>query len=134
MTFSLKEKISITVLLFLTYLIPTVPEWLHHSSGHFDIIIISAPIWLACFYIGPYWLHYKLSQFSFMRNLHVVLKGAVFVALMFVGAMLVNELHFMAFPHYRFTLSDQVTSAILGSILLFNDTALCDISTFTTGA
>ena len=113
MTFTLKEKISVTVLLFLTYFIPAVPDWLNHSLNHLEIIMISAPIWLLCFYIGPFWLHYWLMQYSFMNKLHVVMKGIVFVTLMFLGAMLVSKLHLLAFPHFRFTLAERLTSAVL---------------------
>lgn len=124
MTFTLKEKISITVLLFLTYLIPTVPEWFNHSSHHFEIVTISAPIWLICFYIGPFWLHYGLTQFSFVNKLHVVIKGALFVTLMFLGAVLVNELHLFATPYFQFTLAQQVTSAVLWGVFFFSMTQL----------
>lgn len=124
MTFTLKEKISVTVLLFLTYLIPAVPEWLNYSSVHFEIIAISAPIWLICFYIGPFWLHYGLTQLSFVNKLHVVIKGAIFIALMFLGAVLVNELHTLAHPYYRFTFAEQVTSAVLWGVFFFSMTQL----------
>lgn len=124
MTFTLKEKISVTVLLFLTYLIPAVPDWLNHSSNHLEIIMVSAPIWLLCFYIGPFWLHYWLMQYSFMNKLHVVMKGIVFVTLMFLGAMLVSELHILAFPYFRFTLAERVTSAVLWGVFFFSMTQL----------
>ncbi len=124
MTFTLKEKISVTVLLFLTYLIPAVPDWLNHSSNYFEIIMISAPIWLLCFYIGPFWLHYWLMQYSFANKLHVVMKGILFVTLMFLGAMLVNELHLLASPYFRFSLAEQVTSAVLWGVFFFSMTQL----------
>lgn len=124
MTFTLKEKISVTVLLFLTYFIPAVPEWLNHSLNHLEIIMISAPIWLLCFYIGPFWLHYWLMQYSFMNKLHVVMKGIVFVTLMFLGAMLVSKLHLLAFPHFRFTLAERLTSAVLWGVFFFSMTQL----------
>lgn len=124
MTFTLKEKISVTVLLFLTYLIPAVPDWLNHSSNHLEIIMISAPIWLLFFYIGPFWLHYWLMQYSFMNKLHVVMKGIVFVTLMFLGAVLVSELHLLAFPYFRFTLAERLTSAVLWGVFFFSMTQL----------
>lgn len=122
MTFTLKEKISVTVLLCLTYLIPTVPEWLSHSSHHFDIIVISAPIWLICFYLGPFWLHYGLNQFSFVNKLHVVVKGAIFIVLMLLGSFLVSQLHTIAYPQFQFTFAQQVTSAILWGVFFFSMT------------
>lgn len=124
MTFTLKEKISITVLLFLTYLIPAVPDWLNHSSNNVEIIMISAPIWLICFYIGPFWLHYWLTQYSVINKLHVVIKGFLFVTLMFLGAVLVNELHLLASPYFQFTLAEQLTSAILWGVFFFSMTQL----------
>lgn len=124
MTFTLKEKISVTVLLFLTYLIPAVPEWLNHSSHHFEMITISAPIWLICFYIGPFWLHYGLTKISFVNRLHVVIKGIIFIALMFLGAVLVNELHLLASPYFQFTFAEQVTSAVLWGVFFFSMTQL----------
>lgn len=124
MTFTLKEKISITVLLLLTYLIPTVPEWLSHSSHHFQIIAVSAPIWLICFYLGPFWLNYGLNKISFVNKLHVVIKGIIFVFLMLLGSVIVNELHTMAYPEFQFTLAQQVTSAVLWGVFFFSMTQL----------
>lgn len=124
MTFTLKEKISVTVLLCLTYLIPVVPEWLSHSSHHLEIIAVSAPIWLVCFYLGPFWLHYWLNQFSFISKLHVVARGAIFIALMLLGALLVTELHTIAYPQFQFTLAQQVTSAVLWGVFFFSMTQL----------
>lgn len=124
MTFTLKEKISATVLLCLSYLIPAVPEWLSHSSHHFEIIVISAPIWLICFYLGPFWLHYWLNKFSFVSKLHVVAKGALFIALMLLGAVLVAKLHRIAYPQFHFTFAQQVTSALLWGGFFFSMTQL----------
>lgn len=124
MTFTLKEKISVTVLLCLTYLIPAVPEWLSLSSHNVEIIAISAPIWLACFYLGPFWLHYWLNQFSVVSKQHVVVKGAIFIALMLLGVALVNKLHTIAYPQFHFSLVQQVTSAVLWGVFFFSMTQL----------
>lgn len=122
MIFNLKEKVSVTVLLCLTYLIPAVPEWLSHSAHHAEIITISAPIWLVCFYLGPFWLNYGLNQFLFVSKLHVIAKGAIFIFLMLIGALLVTELHTIAFPQFKFTLAQQVSSAVLWGVFFFSMT------------
>ncbi len=124
MTFTLKEKISITFLLCLTYLIPAIPEWLSHSSNYFEIIAISAPIWLVFFYVGPFWFYYGLMKYPLLSKTHVVIKGFLFVSLMFLGAVFVNELHLIASPYFRFNFAEQITSAILWGVFFFSMTQL----------
>jgi len=124
MTFTTKEKLSISLLLFLSYLIPALPEWLQYKTGHFRVIGMSAPIWLTCFYIGPYWLNYAIYKVPFINKQHVVVKGILFIVLMCFGAVLVNKLHLMVFEHYRFSFAQQITSAVLWGIFFFAMTQL----------
>ncbi len=122
MTFTFKEKLIITLLLFLTYLLPSVPEWLQYKTGHMRVIGLSSPIWLVFFYIGPFWLNYGLNKFPFIRMQHVILRGALFVGLMYIGTMIVAALHRIAFSGYNFPVVEQITSAVLWGVFFFSMT------------
>lgn len=120
MTFNRKEKLVISLLLGFLYLIPASLEWLQHADGHFPIIVISLPIWLVFFYIGPFWLFYLLQKTTFVSGLNVFMQGAIYVIIMYTGAYLVGALHMLAFPHYRFSAAEQLASAILWGVFIFS--------------
>lgn len=119
MHFNHKEKLCISALLVLLYLIPAGLEWLQFEQEHLPMIAISLPIWLAFFFLGPFWLFYVLQKTRLIGHLNVFMQGFVYVGGMYVGAYIVSELHVLAFPNYRFPLGEQFASAVLWGVFIF---------------
>ena len=122
MTFNKKEKLSITALLIILYLIPAGLEWLEFDSENLHVIAISLSIWLAFFYLGPFWLFYWTQQNKHVARLHVVAQGVLYVLMMFAGANIVSRLHSLAFPQYQFPIKEQGLSAFLWGVFIFSMT------------
>ncbi|MCC5878327.1 MAG: histidine kinase [Idiomarina sp.] len=119
MNFTHKEKLFISALLLILYLIPAGLEWMQFDKEYLSLIMVSMPIWLLFFYIGPFWLYYGLQKTKLMSGLHVSVQGALYVAFMFVGAHLVSRLHVLAFAHYQFPIQEQFLSAFLWGVFIF---------------
>lgn len=119
MTFNKKEKLIISALLFILYLIPSGMEWMHFNQENLSLIAISLPIWLGFFFIGPFWLFYLLQKTKLIGQLHVVMQGFIYVLIMFIGANMVSQLHGVAFPGFSFPLQEQVLSAFLWGVFIF---------------
>lgn len=119
MKFNKKEQLVISALLVLLYLIPAGLEWLQFEKEHLTIIAISLPIWLAFFFIGPFWLFYALQKTRPIDSLNVFMQGFIYVVIMFIGAYMVNELHLLAFPDYQFPVEEQLVSALLWGVFIF---------------
>lgn len=122
MHFNHKEKLYISALLVLVYLIPAGLEWLQFEQEHLPMIAVSLPIWLAFFFLGPFWLFYILQKTRLIGRLNVFMQGIVYVVVMYVGAYVVSELHVLAFPGYRFPLGEQLASAVLWGVFIFSMT------------
>lgn len=120
MNFNNKEKLFISVLLLVLYLIPAGLEWTQFEKVHLPLIAVSLPIWLTFFYIGPFWLFYGLQKTALVGGLHIVLRGVLFVTLMFAGAHIVDRLHSLVFLHYQFSLQEQFLSAFLWGVFIFS--------------
>lgn len=101
------------------YLIPAGLEWLHYDPENLWMIAASLPIWLAFFFIGPFWLFYLLQKTTLISRLHVVAQGLIYVGMMFIGAHMVSTLHVAMFPDYRFPLREQFVSAFLWGVFIF---------------
>lgn len=119
MNFNNKEKLFISTLLLILYLIPAGLEWMQFDKEYLSLIVVSMPIWLLFFYIGPFWLYYGLQKTKLVAGLHVSVQGVLYVALMFVGAHLVSRLHSLAFTHYQFPMQEQFLSAFLWGVFIF---------------
>lgn len=119
MHFTNQEKLTISAVLLLLYLIPAGIEWLQFGAFDPALIALSMPIWLLFFYLGPFWLYYVLQKFPFMRARHIVLHAVCYVALMFAGAHMVSRLHSLAFPQYQFGVHEQFLSAFLWGVFIF---------------
>ncbi|MAO67171.1 MULTISPECIES: histidine kinase [Idiomarina] len=122
MSFNKKEKLSISALLVILYLIPAGLEWIEFDSEHLHLIAISLPIWLLFFYLGPFWLFYWVQKSRRVARLHVVGQGALYVLMMFAGANIVSRLHSLAFPQYQFPVKEQILSAFLWGVFIFSMT------------
>lgn len=122
MTFNNKEKLLISAVLLILYLIPAGLEWMHFEREDLPQLVVSLPIWLACFYIGPFWLFYLLQKAKLVGGRHVLVQGALYVAIMFAGSHLVARLHSLAFPDYQFSVQEQFLSAFLWGVFIFSMT------------
>lgn len=122
MTFNKKEKLSISALLIILYLIPAGLEWTEFDSSHLQLIAISLPIWLTFFYVGPFWLFYWAQQNKHVARLHVVAQGVLYVVMMFAGANIVSRFHSLAFPQYQFPVREQILSGFLWGVFIFSMT------------
>lgn len=120
MNFNKKEKLFISALLLILYLIPASLDWMRFEKELFSLVLVSLPIWLVFFFIGPFWLFYALQKVKLVAGLHIVAQGALYVAIMFAGAHMVSRLHIQAFPHYRFPLQEQFLSAFLWGVFIFS--------------
>ncbi|RUO31644.1 ATPase [Aliidiomarina sedimenti] len=120
--FNNREKLFISALLLLLYLIPAGLEWLQLEKEQLSRILISLPIWLTFFFIGPFWLFYLLQKVKPVANFNVVAQGVVYVLMMFAGAHMVSRLHLLAFPQYQFPLEEQFVSALLWGVFIFSMT------------
>ena len=119
MKFNKQEKLIISALLFILYLIPSGMEWMQFDRENLSLIAISLPIWLAFFFIGPFWLFYLLQKTKLIGQLNVFMQGFIYVLIMFVGAHIVSELHGLAFSHFSFPLQEQLLSAFLWGVFIF---------------
>lgn len=119
MNFNLQEKLAITVLLFILYLIPAGLEWTQFDRFEFGLIAKSMPIWLLCFYIGPFWLFYALQRHPGLGSRHVAVQAIIFVLLMWAGAHLVSRSLGAMFSGYHFPAQEQFLSALLWGIFIF---------------
>ncbi|RUO26576.1 ATPase [Aliidiomarina minuta] len=119
MKFNNKEKLFISALLVLLYLIPAGLEWMQFERANLSLIVISLPIWLLFFFLGPFWLFYLLQKTKLIGNLNVFIQGFIYVLMMFVGAHIVSELHVLAFADYQFPLGEQLVSALLWGVFIF---------------
>ncbi len=122
--FNAKEKLVISAILTVLYLIPASIEWAQYEQFDLGIVARSLPIWLVCFYLGPFWLFYALQKTRVVARLPVVIQGAFFVALMFAGATLVYHLHQLFFPDYQFAWPERLLSAFLWGVFIFAMTHL----------
>ncbi|HAS14923.1 MAG TPA: ATPase [Idiomarina abyssalis] len=122
--FNIKEKLAISAILTVLYLIPASIEWAQYEQFDLGIVARSLPIWLVCFYVGPFWLFYALQKIGLVARLSVVPQGVAFVALMFAGATLVYHLHQLFFPDYQFAWPERLLSAFLWGVFIFAMTHL----------
>jgi signal transduction histidine kinase len=120
MNFNNKEKLLISALLLILYLVPAGLEWMQFESAQMSVIAVSLPIWLLCFFIGPFWLFYALQKTKLVGELHVVVQCALYVLVMFAGAHAVSRLHVLAFPQYQFPVAEQFLSAFLWGVFIFS--------------
>jgi len=124
MNFNHKEKRAISALLILLYLIPAGLEWLQFDQGLLSIVAISLPIWLTFFFLGPFWLFYLLQKTQWVSHLSIFIQALIYVVIMFIGANLVSTLHLLAFPDYKFSLEEQIVSALLWGVFIFSMTQM----------
>lgn len=117
--FNTKEKLIISAILAILYLIPASIEWTQIEQLDFGVVGLSLPIWLVCFYLGPFWLFYALQKIRLVALMSVVTQGVVYVVIMFVGATLVYHLHLLVFPEYQFAWPKRFLSAFLWGVFIF---------------
>ncbi|BDX05358.1 sensor histidine kinase [Planctobacterium marinum] len=119
MQLSIKHKIFITLFLCFLHLLPALNEWIQLGFPADNVLLISAPIWWACFYVGPFWLYYAALKFQFIRDAHIIWRGHLFVILMFIGISTVNVLHKLHFSHFNIDIFERFFSALIWGIFLF---------------
>jgi len=119
MTLNRRQSLAISLLLCFFYLLPAINEWVRLGMPQDRVLLISAPIWFAFFYCGPFWAWYFLTKLPGLRELNLVMRGSLFVLLMFIGICTVEQLLKLAFPHFQLSGFDLFFSALLWGIFFF---------------
>lgn len=113
MKLDLRQSVLISAFLGVLYLLPAINEWIQVGMPSDNVLLISTPIWLTFFYVGPFWLYYFCQRQEPFRRWHITFRGAVFVGFMWAGIYLVNYFHKWFFPHFDILSFERFFSAVL---------------------
>lgn len=119
MKLNLKKGILLSLILAAFHIIPAIQDWVKVGLPNDNVLLISVPIWLTFFFVGPFWVYYFLNNTPPIKRQNKIVRGLLYVVLMSIGARIVAELHFIAFPYWEFDTFNQMFSALIWGIFFF---------------
>lgn len=119
MKVNLRQAIVISLILTAFHLVPALHEWAQLGFPRDKVLLISVPIWLTFFNVGPFWVYYGLTQHSWFANQGKWLRCLGYILLMILGAHVVSRVMPLAFPHWQLDVFNQVFSGVLWGIFQF---------------